>query len=330
MTRGKHVKGRVRQAVVVDGDRVVVTNGHSPVERSDDHWEQAAGRKPDIADPAPEVPMATGADMNGHESLYGHALGDETESRGAHAMMKGTVNRRKLLGLAAAGVAGGSVLAEGFSSPALAATTTEPGAVAPAVVALTDAPTIVVNASLGNDFRVTIAASRTMGNPSNATDGQKIVFQVTQGGAGSCTITWGSLYEFSAALPQPTLSTTVGQTDLLAFIYNGALGKWLFVAFVGEFYAVPTVSAVSPNSGPTTGGTSITITGTGFVPGAKVVIGQGDGLIGGIPATVNSITSTTITATTGGGAKAGKWGLFVTTPGGTSTPKASDDFSYTS
>ena len=53
---------------------------------------------------------------------------------------------------------------------------------APAVVALTDAPAIAVDASLGNDFRVTLAGNRTMENPANPTDGQKIVFQITQGG----------------------------------------------------------------------------------------------------------------------------------------------------
>lgn len=263
------------------------------------------------------VPQVTSADQN------------TTDGMGTADAVK----RRKILGaalgIASAGLVGGPVLVETFASPAMAETI-EQGALAPAVVILTDAPTIAVDASLGNVFRVTIAASRTMSNPANAVDGQKIVFLVTQGGGGSCILTWGSLYEFSTGLPQPTLSTAVGQTDLLAFIYNGALGKWLFVAFVGEFYPVPTVSKVSPDSGPTTGGTSITITGTGFVPGAKVVIGQGDGPIGGIAATVTSITSSTITATTGGGAKAGTWNLFVTTPGGTSTSNAGDYFSYTS
>ena len=52
-------------------------------------------------------------------------------------------------------------------------------------------------------------------------------------------------------------------------------------------------------------GTSITITDTGFVPGARVVIGQVYGpTIGTIAATVESVTSTTITAITGGNAKA--------------------------
>lgn len=114
-------------------------------------------------------------------------------------------------------------------------TTVEPGAVAPAVVNLTDAGTIAVDASLGNDFRVTIAASRTMGNPAHPADGQKIVFHITQGSSGSATITWGGSYQFSSGLPQPTLSTAAGQTDVLAFVYNQAKGKWLLAAAVIGF-----------------------------------------------------------------------------------------------
>jgi len=141
------------------------------------------------------------------------------------------------VGVAAAG-AGGAVLTGAIASPALAArqsTTVEPGAVAPAVVGLTDAATIAVDASLGNDFRVTIAGNRTMGNPANPTDGQQIIFQVTQGTGGSFTLTWGSGYEFSADLPQPTLSTAAGLTDLLGFVYNAAKGTWLLAAFLNGF-----------------------------------------------------------------------------------------------
>jgi hypothetical protein len=163
---------------------------------------------------------------------------------------EGSLSRRKVFkraaGLAAVGTAGGSVLAQAVAPPAMAAdrsavragqlaTTVEQGAVAPAVVNLTDAATIAVDASLGNDFRVTIAGNRTLGNPSNPTDGQQIIFQVTQGSGGSFAITWGSGYEFSSSLPQPTLSTTAGQTDLLGFIYNTAKGKWLLAAFVNGF-----------------------------------------------------------------------------------------------
>lgn len=109
------------------------------------------------------------------------------------------------------------------------------GAANPTVVALTDATTIAVNAALGNDFRVTITASRTMGAPSNPTDGQKVIFQITQGTGGSFTITWNAIYEFSTSLPVPVLSTTAGLTDIVSFIYNATKAKWLFVAFVGGF-----------------------------------------------------------------------------------------------
>jgi hypothetical protein len=148
------------------------------------------------------------------------------------------LSRRKIFkraaGVAALGAAG-AVLTEAVASPAVAATTVEQGALSPAVVALTDAPTIAVDASAGNDFRVTLAASRTMGTPSNPANGQQIIFQIMQGSAGSATLTWTPGYEFSTELPQPTLSTAPGQTDLLGFIYNAAKGTWLLAAFVYGF-----------------------------------------------------------------------------------------------
>jgi hypothetical protein len=150
---------------------------------------------------------------------------------------------RGVVGVTAVGVTGAAVLTETVGSPARAqglATTVQQGALAPSVVNLADAATIAVDASLGNDFRVTIAGDRTMGIPSNPTDGQKITFQVTQGGSGSSTVSWNSGgYEFSAGLPQPTLSTTAGQTDLLGFIYNASKSKWLLAAFVSGFASPP-------------------------------------------------------------------------------------------
>jgi hypothetical protein len=165
------------------------------------------------------------------------------------------VSRRRMIfkgaiGVAAAG-AGGAVLTAATASPASAAaagTTVESGALAPAVVSLTDAATITVDASAGNDFRVTIGGNRTMGNPANPADGQKITFQVTQGSGGSFTLAWGSAYEFSSGLPQPTLSTTAGLTDLLCFIYNAAKGMWLLAAFAPGF----TTPAGGPTSPPPT------------------------------------------------------------------------------
>jgi hypothetical protein len=166
------------------------------------------------------------------------------ERSGADRRMPGlghVLSRRKVVkraaGVMAVGAVG-TVLAEAVASPARAAsaaTTIEQGALAPAVVMLTDAPTISVDASQGNDFRVTLGASRTMGTPANPTDGQQIIFQITQSSAGSATITWDTGYEFSTELPQPTLSTAAGKTDLLGFIYNSAKSDWLLAAFVNGF-----------------------------------------------------------------------------------------------
>jgi hypothetical protein len=96
--------------------------------------------------------------------------------------------------------------------------------------------------------------------------------------------------------------------------------------------SVPSVSAVSPNSGPVSGGTAITITGTNFVSGATVVIGQGHlAGAGAIPATsVVVVSSTEITAVTGGGAMAGSWGVFVINPDRGTNPRNGygDSFTY--
>jgi hypothetical protein len=169
-------------------------------------------------------------------------MSGETLSRQRAPGSGDVVSRRKIfrktLGAVAVGAVSGAVLTEVTASPASAAaqaTTVESGALAPAVVHLTDAATIAVDASLGNDFRVTIAGNRTMGTPSNPSNGEQIIFQITQGTGAPFTITWANGYQFSAALPQPTLSTSAGQTDLLGFVYNATTGTWLLAAFLNGF-----------------------------------------------------------------------------------------------
>ena len=92
----------------------------------------------------------------------------------------------------------------------------------------------------------------------------------------------------------------------------------------------PTVSSVSPASGTVTGGTPITITGTGFVAGATVEIAQGNGAgPTAIPASkVVVVSPTEITATTGGPAIAGTWNLFVIDSGETSLANTGDYYTY--
>lgn len=106
------------------------------------------------------------------------------------------------------------------------------GWLAPKVVSITYASTMTPNAALGNDFRVALTGNASIANPANPTDGQDIKFQLTQGGSGGYTITWGGDFDFGTA-GAPTLSTAVGKIDVVAGVYNAAKGSWLMGAALG-------------------------------------------------------------------------------------------------
>jgi hypothetical protein len=86
--------------------------------------------------------------------------------------------------------------------------------------------------------------------------------------------------------------------------------------------SAPTVSAVSPTSGTTAGGTSVTITGTGFLSGASVTFG------GGAATNVVVVSGTQITATTPAHA-GGAVNVVVTNPD-TQSGTLVNGFTYTS
>jgi hypothetical protein len=95
---------------------------------------------------------------------------------------------------------------------------------------------------------------------------------------------------------------------------------------------VPTVTTVSPSSGSITGQTSMTISGSGFVPNATTVnfvdTNPTDNVI--IPATNVTVTGTgTLTATSPAITTAGTaYYVAVTTPGGTSAHSPASNFGY--
>ncbi len=90
------------------------------------------------------------------------------------------------------------------------------------------------------------------------------------------------------------------------------------------FYSTPpppVVYAVSPNTGLTTGGTAVTITGTNFIGGAMVTFG-------GTPATGITVVSATEITVTSPGHAAGTFDVTVTTAGGISPMVAGDKFTF--
>ena len=84
----------------------------------------------------------------------------------------------------------------------------------------------------------------------------------------------------------------------------------------------PTVTGVSPNSGPVAGGQTVTVTGTGFTGATQVNFGTAaaSGLVAASDTTL-TVISPQVTA-------AGPVDVRVTTPTGTSAATAADQFTY--
>ena len=87
------------------------------------------------------------------------------------------------------------------------------------------------------------------------------------------------------------------------------------------FVAAPVVTSVSPGDGPLPGGTSVTISGSGFT-GATLV------LFGGIYAPFTVTDDSTIAAVSPAGESVDSVGVTVTTTGGTNTPGPGAQFTY--
>ncbi|QLG41667.1 IPT/TIG domain-containing protein [Paenibacillus sp. E222] len=87
------------------------------------------------------------------------------------------------------------------------------------------------------------------------------------------------------------------------------------------YHAEPTITSVSPTSGPTTGGTAVTLTGTNLTDATEVMFGA----TAATSYTVNSATQITAIAPAG---SAGTVDVTVTTPGGTSTTSAANQYTY--
>jgi hypothetical protein len=84
---------------------------------------------------------------------------------------------------------------------------------------------------------------------------------------------------------------------------------------------VPTVTGVSPGTGPLAGGTSVTLTGTGFAGATAVHFGSA------VAGSFTVVSATSITVATPAGS-AGTVDATVTTPGGTSATGSADQFTY--
>ncbi len=119
-------------------------------------------------------------------------------------------------------------------------------------------------------------------------------------------------------LPEGSL-LTIGNTNF-TISYHGGDGNDVVLTQTGTI-STPTVSGVTPNTGPAAGGTLVTITGTGFTGATAVDFGTN-------PASgITVVNGTTITALSPAGS--GAVDVTVVIPAGTSATTAADRFTYT-
>ncbi len=95
---------------------------------------------------------------------------------------------------------------------------------------------------------------------------------ITVGGATAATVFAVTAQQVIAYAPAGTAGATVAITVTNP---DGQSATFAAAATYANSVTSPTVSAISATSGPATGGAALTLTGTGFVSGASVVIGGG-------------------------------------------------------
>jgi hypothetical protein len=133
-------------------------------------------------------------------------------------------------------------------------------------------------------------------------------------GANPAKFTFKSVTQITAVAPASTAGTVhVAVTTPAGTSPTGSADQYTYVA-------APAVTSVSPNAGPTSGGTSVTITGTNLGNALAVSFGN-------VGAIIVSNTATTIVATAPA-ESAGKVDVTVTTVGGTSATGNGDQYTY--
>lgn len=117
-----------------------------------------------------------------------------------------------------------------LASPTFTGTATFSGRYISTPDVLIDAATIATDASLGNHFRVTLGGNRTLGAPTNPTDGQRVIWEIIQDGAGGHTLGYNAVFVFGPITPT-TIASGVNAVTFLGAVYSAARAVWDVLAF---------------------------------------------------------------------------------------------------
>lgn len=105
------------------------------------------------------------------------------------------------------------------------------GTVIPAVQAPSYSATVTINAASGNQVKITLTGNVTFAAPTSPTDGQMLLFVITQDGTGSRTATWNSVFYFPTGFTS-VLSTDANLRDYFGFRYASSTSKWVCLSQV--------------------------------------------------------------------------------------------------
>jgi IPT/TIG domain-containing protein/BACON domain-containing protein len=155
-----------------------------------------------------------------------------------------------------------------------------------------------------------------------ATGGTKVTIS-GKGLTGASKVLFGTVAASSVTLNSDTQITAVspagsGTVHVTVITPGGTSATSTADRFT--YVPAPTVTNISPTSGPATGGTKVTVSGKGLTGASKVLFGT----VAASSVTLNSDTQITAVSPAGSGTVDVK----VTTPGGTSATSTADRFTY--
>lgn len=91
------------------------------------------------------------------------------------------------------------------------------------------APSVIVDWTHADVARLTIDGDTALAFD-GAVDTQRVLLELTQGGAGGHDVTWPANVRFSSTIPTIPLSTEAGKLDRVGFVYNAAQAAYDVIA----------------------------------------------------------------------------------------------------
>ena len=179
----------------------------------------------------------------------------------------------------------------------------------------------IFDGPIGTSFIAGGVAQNSSGNSIDAATGSSIQGSPTSYAVGSATTSQGGSVSInSSGIATYTPAVGFSGNDTFTFTATNPGGTSSPITVTVPVIATPTVTAVSPSSGTTAGGTTVVITGTNFTGVTAVNFGS-------TPSSFTFDSATQITATAPA-RSAGAVDVRVTTAGGTSAINPADQFTY--